>query len=131
MGTSKERGRNGTASLTVTVAGEAHAFNMSTDSSSIAWERKEFSFVASATSTTLVFSTLDDPALSFVNLDDVRVSDCCTDPGLTIKRTVTVEWKCGILQSAPEVTGPYTDVPGATSPYTVDVADRHRYFRTR
>ena len=131
MGTSKERGRSGSASLTVTVAGHAYAFNVSTESSTIVWERKEFNFVAPSTSATLVFSTMDDPALSFVDLDNVCVSDHCTDSGLTIRRTVTVEWKCGILQSAPAVTGPYTDVTGATSPYTVDATDPQRYFRTR
>jgi hypothetical protein len=76
LGTSKERGRNGTASLTVTVAGAAHAFNITTTSASIAWEAKEFRFVATSSTTTLTFSTMDDPALSFVNLDDVRVTDC-------------------------------------------------------
>ncbi len=133
MGTSRERGRNGMASLSVIVGGMARAFNLSTESANISWERKEFSFVAPplATTATLVFSTMDDPALSFVNLDDVRVSDCCRDPGLRIKPTITVEWSCGILQSAPDVYGPYLDVPGATSPYTTEAAGPRRFFRTR
>ncbi len=131
LGTSKERGRTGTASVTVIVAGTAHAFNITTASSSISWERKQFSFVATSTRTTLLFCTLDDPALSFVNLDAVCVSDCCTDSGLKIKPTVTIEWECGILQSAPAVTGPYTDVSGATSPYTVAASEARRFFRTR
>jgi hypothetical protein len=132
MGTSKGRGRNGTASLTVTVAGVAHAFNVSTESPTIAWELKGFSFVppSDTTTSTLIFSTMDDPALSIVNLDDVRVSDCCEDPELKITRPVTVEWKCGILQSASTAPGPYTDVPGATSPYTVP-ATGPQFFRTR
>ena len=95
MGTSKERGRNGTASLSVSVAGTAHAFNVATDQPDIQWTRKTFSFEATSTSSTLVFSTLDDPAFSFVNLDDVRVSDCCEGSGLKITPTVTVEWVCG------------------------------------
>lgn len=131
MGTAKQRGRNGTASLTATVAGTAHAFNMRTDSTDIAWVAKEFSFVATATSTTLIFCTLDDPALSFVNLDKVCVTDCCQDARLKITPTFTVEWKCGILQSAPEVGGPYTDVPGASSPYTAPASDARRFFQTR
>jgi hypothetical protein len=37
-----------------------------------------------------------------------------------------------ILQSAPNVTGPYSDVPGATSPYVVNLsAAPHMFFRLR
>jgi len=131
FGTSKERGRSGTASLTVTVAGAAHSFNLRTESPSIVWERKKFSFTAASTRTTLVFSTMDDPSQSFVNLDDVCVSDCCTDSALRIRPTITIEWQCGILQSALEMSGPYTDVVGASSPYTVSASEPRHFFRTR
>ena len=135
MGTSRERGKNGSASLTVTVTDSAgstaHAFNMTAENPGIVWERKSFGFVAHAGETTFTFSTLDDPATSFVNLDDVRVSDCCEDSSLKITPTVTVEWQCGTLQSAASVGGPYTDVPGATSPYTTPLTGGMRYFRTR
>jgi Protein of unknown function (DUF642)/HYR domain len=131
LGTSKERGRLGTASLTVAVAGNVESFNTATDNPFITWKLIAFNFIANSNMTTLAFSSLDDPALSFVNLDDVRVSYCCDDSGLIITPTVTVEWNCGILQSAPTVTGPYTDVPGATSPYTVPTSDPNRFFRTR
>jgi len=131
LGTSKERGRNGTATVTVTVAGITRTFTTATTNPFITWERKQFSFDAPGGPVTLSFASLDDPATSYVDLDDVRVSDCCTDAGLAIKRTITVEWKCGILQSANSVNGPYTDVPGASSPYTVDATGPQRYFRTR
>ena len=36
-----------------------------------------------------------------------------------------------VLQSAPTVTGPYTDVSGATSPYTVPLSGSQQYFRLR
>jgi hypothetical protein len=36
-----------------------------------------------------------------------------------------------VLQSAPAVTGPYTDVPGASSPYTVPLTGSQQYFRLR
>ncbi len=131
FGTARDRGRTGRASLVVTVAGQAHAFNIATDSPSIEWTRKSFSFVATDPVATLVFCTLDDPAASFVNLDDVRVTDCCEEGGLTITPTVTLEWSCGILQSASDVTGPYTDVLGAASPYTAPVSGPRRFWRVR
>ncbi|MCX7867002.1 MAG: LamG domain-containing protein [Limisphaera sp.] len=36
-----------------------------------------------------------------------------------------------VLQSAPGVTGPYTDVSGASSPYTVPLTGSQQYFRLR
>jgi hypothetical protein len=36
-----------------------------------------------------------------------------------------------ILQSAPTLDGPYTDVPGATSPYTYSTTGLQRFFRLR
>lgn len=33
------------------------------------------------------------------------------------------------LQSAPAITGPFTNVPGATSPYTNFISDQQQYFR--
>lgn len=35
----------------------------------------------------------------------------------------------GTLQSAPAVTGPYTDLPGISSPYTVPATNAQQYFR--
>jgi hypothetical protein len=35
------------------------------------------------------------------------------------------------LQAAPNVTGVYTNVPGATSPYTNSVANQQRFFRLK
>jgi len=131
MGTSKERGRNGNATIIVIVGGVTRTFSMTTESPTIVWERKEFSFPAVSGSSTLLFCSIDDSATQFVNLDDVRVSDCPVNPALSITRTVTVEWKSGILQSGPTVNGPYADVPGAVSPYTTQTPGLQRYFRTR
>jgi hypothetical protein len=41
-----------------------------------------------------------------------------------------LSWQNGALslQSAPSVTGPYTNVPGATSPYTNAITGTQQYF---
>ncbi|MCC7374618.1 MAG: hypothetical protein IT581_08175 [Verrucomicrobiales bacterium] len=44
---------------------------------------------------------------------------------------VIVTYVSGILQSADAVTGPYTDVAGATSPYTTPHAGSQKYYRLR
>lgn len=40
-------------------------------------------------------------------------------------------WPTGTLQSAPAITGPFTDVLGATNPYTVSPSNDQQYFRIR
>ena len=50
---------------------------------------------------------------------------------LSIQRAVIVTWSCGTLQSAPTVTGPWTDVPGATSPYSVATSQAELFYRTK
>jgi hypothetical protein len=40
-----------------------------------------------------------------------------------------IEWGSGTLQSATNVTGPYQDVSGATSPYTAPFTGPQRFFR--
>ena len=44
---------------------------------------------------------------------------------------VKLNWTSGTLQSATNVTGPYTDVPGATAPYTVQATNTHQFYRLR
>jgi hypothetical protein len=47
-------------------------------------------------------------------------------------KTLTVTWSPGgILQSSTNVAGPYQDVQGATSPYTVSMDVPSRFFRVR
>jgi hypothetical protein len=51
---------------------------------------------------------------------------------LSIERAVCVRWDCGgTLQYADDPGGPWTDLPGATSPYCVPASEAHRYYRTR
>jgi hypothetical protein len=42
-----------------------------------------------------------------------------------------LNWSGGLLQSAPAVSGPYADVPGATSPYSVAPTAAKQYYRIR
>jgi hypothetical protein len=45
---------------------------------------------------------------------------------------VTIEWlSTGVLQSAPEPTGPWGDIPNARSPFRTIATDAGRYFRLR
>src|ERR1051326_1722339 len=46
---------------------------------------------------------------------------------------ITLRWQCGdaVLQSADSVAGPYTDVVGAASPYSVSVLKSAKFYRYR
>ena len=46
---------------------------------------------------------------------------------------ITLTWQCldAILQSADSVNGPYTDVPGAVSPYSIGMPNTAKFFRYR
>jgi Ig-like domain-containing protein len=44
---------------------------------------------------------------------------------------LVLTWSTGILQSAPAVDGPYTDVLDATSPYIIAPSEAQQYFRVR
>ncbi|NLH73645.1 MAG: hypothetical protein GX456_11380 [Verrucomicrobia bacterium] len=49
-----------------------------------------------------------------------------------VGRNVQVSWSGGgTLQSAPKVTGDYTDVPGASSPYVTPATGTQMFFRVR
>lgn len=55
-------------------------------------------------------------------------------PHLTIMSSgnnVVIQWPTGTLQSATSLAGPYTDVSGATSPYTNSVSGTQRFFRVQ
>jgi hypothetical protein len=42
-----------------------------------------------------------------------------------------LNWSLGTLQSATNVTGPYTDITNATSPYTVQTTNTHQFYRLK
>ena len=51
---------------------------------------------------------------------------------LSIERAVIVRWTCpGTLQGAENVEGPYTDIPGATSPYCSPASDPRKFFQLK
>jgi hypothetical protein len=51
---------------------------------------------------------------------------------LSIARAVIVRWTCGgTLQFADDLTGPWFDVPGATSPYSVETTAARKFYRVR
>jgi PKD repeat protein len=53
---------------------------------------------------------------------------------ITIQRAgnqVQLTWTDGVLQSATVVTGPYTNITGAVSPYTVPSLEATRFFRVK
>ena len=56
-------------------------------------------------------------------------------PALTITYdnagNVTLTWSDGVLQQADVVTGSYTDLLDAASPYTIPAADAQKFFRLR
>jgi hypothetical protein len=45
--------------------------------------------------------------------------------------SLKIYWNIGVLQSSTTVNGTYTDVPGATSPYTVPLAGAKAFFKVR
>jgi PKD repeat protein len=48
-----------------------------------------------------------------------------------IDTQLQLTWSDGVLQSAFQVTGPYTNVPGVVSPYTIAPSDDTRFFRVK
>jgi hypothetical protein len=51
---------------------------------------------------------------------------------LAIEPAVIIRWTCGgTLQSADDITGPWTDILGATSPYAVATSAAHKFYRVR
>jgi hypothetical protein len=55
-------------------------------------------------------------------------------PGLTIQSAngkIAVNWNFGALQTATNISGPFADVPRASSPLTNAISDRERFFRVR
>lgn len=72
--------------------------------------------------------------INAIQLVPTGLTDVVTTPEISIVKAAsgaTITYT-GTLQSAPAVTGPFTDVTGATSPYTVVTSgNQQMYFRTR
>ncbi len=51
---------------------------------------------------------------------------------VAIERAIILRWNCGeVLQSADNATGPWLDIPGATSPHAVPASEARRFYRVR
>jgi hypothetical protein len=91
--------------------------------------------------------TCTPPAGSFFPLGHTMVECCATDAAgrrrccqftvtvrpslLSIERAILVRWSCGVLQCSPNVDGPWTDLPVATSPYCVPSSLPQKFYRVR
>jgi hypothetical protein len=85
--------------------------------------------------------TIDEPALFNYALTPAQVADhygagIAQPPmPLTIKDLglgqVQLTWGSAVLQSATNVAGPYNDVTGVTSPYTVPATNKQQFYRIR
>lgn len=64
----------------------------------------------------VTYSSVEPPALLYYQI---------------INGQLVLTWTSGILQSAPSVAGPYTDISSATSPYSVTPTLSQQYFRLR
>ncbi len=62
----------------------------------------------------------------------------CDEPALRIlpapvsaggSPALTLTWDCGVLQSAPDLEGPWATVPSATSPWTISADADRRFYR--
>lgn len=78
--------------------------------------------------------TVDDTAVYNYALSPEQVKLHYADATLlTIVKSgvnqATLTWSLGVLQSSSSLTGTYTDVPNATSPYTVTLGDNTTFYR--
>ncbi|MBL9167660.1 MAG: DUF4082 domain-containing protein [Verrucomicrobiales bacterium] len=77
LGTSRERGRGGRATLTVSINGEEYPFEHSTSGSTIDWTSRSLSFTAPSSTTQIEFRTREADSANFVHLDNVRLRGNC------------------------------------------------------
>lgn len=80
--------------------------------------------------------SLDDPVPDYaLQISEVVViGRLASKPAITIKReanSVVLTWSGGTLESAPEVTGPWTVVQNATSPLSLTLDEPRRFYRVR
>jgi hypothetical protein len=80
---------------------------------------------------------LTDPEIASIHANGALVDTTALQVRLNFDSTpvhgITITWQCpdGVLQSATNVAGPYTDVPAATSPYSVPSQSTTKFYRYR
>jgi hypothetical protein len=97
-------------------------------------ELKANGIIVEATTETGGFSGTPRAPINAIQLVPTGFTDAVTTPEISIVKAATgaTITYTGTLQSAPSVTGPFTDVAGASSPHTVVTSGgQEMYFRTR
>lgn len=80
--------------------------------------------------------SLDDPVPDYaLQISEVvAIGRLAVPPAISIRReagAVVLTWPGGTLESAPEVTGPWSVVQSATSPYSVTPSAARQFYRVR
>jgi hypothetical protein len=82
-----------------------------------------------------IYNLSQDGAMLFLNAVEYMTSAAPAGPELAITSAdgdVTIQWQGGgTLESAEAITGPWTPVPNATSPFTAEATGSARFFRVR
>jgi len=90
---------------------------------------------ARLTTANLADAAVFDYALTPAQVESVYSSQVSVAPGtLTIApsgRNVVVSWSAGTLQEATSLTGPWTPVSGAASPYTVPATNTSEFYKVQ
>ena len=82
-----------------------------------------------APGTNLVNCTATDAA---GNTNSCAFNVVVTSSLVSIERAIIVRWNCGeMLQGADNVNGPWSDIPGATSPHAVPASEARKFYRVR
>jgi len=85
--------------------------------------------------TVVTWTVTDGSGNTAACVQTVTVVPASSPPGTpTISSSggvITITWDAGVLQQADDVLGPYTDVPGATSPWPVGGSDPQKFYRVR
>ena len=92
-----------------------------------------FTNVSASAGQTLSFHT-DDSSGSQLTLTRINYASVATPVTLSIARSggnVVLTWPNGTLQQAPAVSGVYSNVLGASSPFTNAIQGAQRYFRVK
>ncbi|MGC8990181.1 MAG: hypothetical protein ACP5MD_08680, partial [Verrucomicrobiia bacterium] len=80
--------------------------------------------------------SLDDPVPDYaLQISEVvAIGRLAAPPTISIRReagSVVLTWSGGTLESAPEVTGPWSVVQAATSPYSLTPSAARQFYRVR
>ena len=113
------------------------------------WQRNQTKIVGATNATyTTASTTMADNGAKFRCIVSIPIKSLTSDEAtLTVQpdsgvapkfdsivrngSNITLTWSGGLLQAADTVTGVYSDVPGATSPYSVPASGSKKFYRLR